>query len=150
MASSESSSDNEMETLQKYSQDPEPEETIGIMLGKVFDEPSELSAKRVKLDEKTFQPVETKGMVTWEPTEEEIRKYPELEYTSEEIKAVVTKMSKKQQIQFKELENYFLLKYRQTGNMRPLYQEVQQIVREMCPAMPGNMQEAVVEARAQL
>ena len=34
--------------------------------------------------------------------------------------------------------------------MRQLYQEVRQIVREMCPSMPGNMQEAVVEARAQL
>ena len=111
MASSESSSDNEMETLQEYYQDPESEETIGSMLGKVFDEPSEPSAKWIKLDEETFQLVETEGMVTWEPSEEEIRKYPELEYTSEEIKAVVTKMTKKQQIQFKELENYFLLKY---------------------------------------
>ena len=145
MDSSESSSDNEMETLQKYYQDQEPEETIGSMLGKVFDEPSEPSAKKIKLDEETFQPVETEGMVVWEPSEEEIRKYPELEYTSEEIKAVVTKMSKKQQIQ-----KYFLLKYQQTGNMCPLYQEVRQIVKEMCPLMPGNMQEAVVEARAQL
>ena len=150
MASSESSSDYEMETLQEYYQDPEPEEMIGSMLDKVFDEPSELSAKKIKLDEETFQPIETEGMVAWEPSEEEIRKYPELEYTSEEIKAVVAKMSKKQQIQFKELENYFLLKYRQTGNMHPLYQEVRQFVREMCPSMPGNIQEAVVEVRAQL
>ena len=111
MASSESSSDNEMGTLQEYYHGPEPEETIGSMLGKVFDEPSELSAKKIKLDEETFQLIETEGMVAWEPSEEEIRKYLELEYTSEEIKAVVTKMSKKQQIQFKELENYFLLKY---------------------------------------
>ena len=149
MASSESSSDNEMGTLQEYYQDLEPEEMIGSMLGKVFDEPSEPSTKKIKQDEETFQPIETEGMVAWEPSEEEIRKYLELEYTSEEIKAVVSKMSKKQQIQFKELENYFLLKYRQTGNMCPLYQEVRQIVREMCPSMPGNMQEAVVEARAQ-
>ena len=111
MASSESSSDNEMETLHEYYQDPKPEETIGSMLGKVFNEPSELSVKKVKLDEETFQPIETEGMVAWEPSEEEIRKYPELEYISEEIKAVVAKMSKKQQIQFKELENCFLLKY---------------------------------------
>ena len=110
MDSLESSSDNEMEILQKYYQDPEPEEMIGNILGQVFDEPSEPSVKRIKLDEETFQPVETEGMVVWEPSEEEIRKYPELEYTSEQIKAVVAKMSKKQQIQFKELENYFLLK----------------------------------------
>ena len=111
MASSESSSDNEMETLQEYYQDPEPKEMIGSMLGKNFDELSEPIAKKIKLDEETFQPIETEGMVAWEPSEEEIRKYPELEYTSEEIKAVVIKMSKKQQIQFKELKNYFLLKY---------------------------------------
>ena len=54
MDSSESSSDNEMETLQKYYQDPEPKETIGSMLGKVFDEPSEPSIKKIKLDEETL------------------------------------------------------------------------------------------------
>ena len=139
-----------MEILQEYYQEPEPEETIGRMLGRVFDEPSEPVAKNVKLDEETFQLVETEGMTAWGPMEEEIRRHPEIEYTSEEIKVVVAKMSKKQQIQFKELENYFLLKYRQMGNMHPLYQEVRQIVREMCPTMPGNMQEAVFKVRAQL
>ena len=54
MDSSESSSDNEMGTLQEYYQDPEPKEMIGSMLGKLFDEPSELSAKKIKLDEETF------------------------------------------------------------------------------------------------
>ena len=109
MASLEFSSDNEMEILQEYYQEPEPEETISSMLGKVFDEWIELIAKKVKLDEETFQLVETEGMTAWEPTKEEITKYPELEYTSEEIKAVVAKMSKKQQIQFKELETIFSL-----------------------------------------
>ena len=111
MASSESSSDHEMEVLQEYYQEPEPEEMISGMLGRVFNERTEPIAKKVKLDEETFQLVETEGMTVWEPTEEEIRKHPELEYMSEKIKAVIDKMSKKQQIQFKELENYFLLKY---------------------------------------
>ena len=102
MTSSESSSDNEMEILQEYYQDPEPEKTISSMLGKVFDEPMEPIAKKIKLDEETFQLVETEGMTAWEPTKEEIKKHPELEYTSEEIKAVISRMSKKQQIQFKE------------------------------------------------
>ena len=78
MASLESSSDNEMENLQEYYQEPEPEETIGSILGRVFDEPSEPVAKKAKLDKETFQPVETEGMAAWEPTEEEIRKHPEL------------------------------------------------------------------------
>ena len=34
--------------------------------------------------------------------------------------------------------------------MKPLYVEVRNIVKEMCPSMPGQMQNAVVEARAQL
>ena len=150
MASSESSSNNEMENLQEYYQEPEPEETIGSILGKIFNEPSEPLVKKAKLDEETFQPVETEGMTAWEPMEEKIRKHPEIEYTSEQVQAVVTKKSKKQEIQFKELESYFLLKYRQMGNMCPLYQEVRQIVMEMCPAIPGHMHEAVVEVRAQL
>ena len=47
-------------------------------------------------------------------------------------------------------EQYFLTRYRQTGNMQPLYVEVRNIVKEMCPSMLGLMQNAVVEARAQL
>ena len=34
--------------------------------------------------------------------------------------------------------------------MKPLYVEVRNIVKEMCPSMPGQMQDVVVEARAQL
>ena len=34
--------------------------------------------------------------------------------------------------------------------MKPLYVEVRNIVKEMCPSTPGRMQNAVVEARAQL
>ena len=59
-------------------------------------------------------------------------------------------MTKEQKIQFKELEQYFLTRYRQTGNIKPLRREVHEIVKEMCPSMPGQMQEAVIEARAQL
>ena len=40
--------------------------------------------------------------------------------------------------------------YWQTGNIRRLSQEVRAIVKEMCQLMPGQLQEAVVEARAQL
>ena len=34
--------------------------------------------------------------------------------------------------------------------MKPLYVEVRNIAKEMCPSMPGQMQGTVVEARAQL
>ena len=85
-----------------------------------------------------------------EPTEEEIRRHPELEYTNEEVKKVVAGMTKEQQIQFREFEQYFLTRYRQTGNIRPLSHEICSIVKEMCPSMPGQLQEVVIEVRAQL
>ena len=59
-------------------------------------------------------------------------------------------MDRVQKQEFHEYEQYFLTCYRQTGNMQPLYVEVRNIVKEMCPSMPGQMQSAVVEARAQL
>ena len=84
------------------------------------------------------------------PTEEELIKYPELEYSGREVQAIVNKMDRLQRQEFREYEQYFLTRYRQTGNMKPLYVEVRNIVKEMCPSMPGQMQNAVVEARAQL
>ena len=84
------------------------------------------------------------------PTEEELNKYPELEYSGQEVQAIVKKMDRLQKQEFREYEQYFLTRYRQTGNMKPLYVEVRNIVREMCPSMPGQMQDVVVEAQAQL
>ena len=66
------------------------------------------------------------------------------------MQAIVNKMDRAQKQEFCEYEQYFLTRYRQTGNMQPLYVEVRNIVKEMCPSMPGQMQSTVVEARAQL
>ena len=77
-------------------------------------------------------------------------KYPELEYSGQEVQAIVNKMDRLQRQDIHEYEQYFLTCYRQTGNMKPLYMEVRNIVKGMCPSMPGQMQNVVVEARAQL
>ena len=103
-----------------------------------------------KLDEEAFEPLVEQGEMPSIPTEEELVKYPELEYSSREVQAIVNKMDKVQKQEFREYEQYFLTRYRQTGNMQPLYLEIRNIVKEMCPSMPGQMQDAVVEARAQL
>ena len=103
-----------------------------------------------KLDEEAFEPLVEQGEMPSIPTEEELIKYPELEYSSREVQAIVNKMDRVQKQEFREYEQYFLTRYRQTGNMQPLYVEVRNIVKEMCPSMPGQMQSAVVEARAQL
>ena len=104
----------------------------------------------LKLDEEEFEPLVEQGEMPLIPTEEELVKYPELEYSSREVQAIVNKMDRAQRQEFREYEQYFLTRYRQTGNMQPLYVEVRNIVKEMCPSMPGQMQNAVVEARAQL
>ena len=102
------------------------------------------------LDEEVFEPLVKQGEMPSVPTEEELIKYPELEYSSREVQAIVDKMDKAQKQEFRDYEQYFLTRYRQTGNMQPLYLEIRNIVKEMCPSMPGQMQDAVVEAHAQL
>ena len=103
-----------------------------------------------KLDEEAFEPLVEQGELPSIPTEEELIKYPELEYSGREVQASVNKIDRLQRQEFHEYEQYFLTRYRQTGNLQPLYVEVRNIVKEMCPSMPGQMQSAVVEARAQL
>ena len=102
------------------------------------------------LDEEVFELLVKQGEMPSIPTEEELIKYPELEYSSREVQAIVNKMDKMQKQEFREYEQYFLTRYRQTGNMQPLYLEIRNIVKEMCPSMPGQMQDAVIEACAQL
>ena len=116
------------------------------------DKPDEegITMFSAKLDEEAFEPLVEQGELPSIPTEEELIKYPELEYSSREVQAIVNKMDRAQKQEFREYEQYFLTRYRQTGNMQPLYVEVRNIVKEMCPSMPGQMQNAVVEARAQL
>ena len=149
------------EDVQAYYEQGESEQTISSILGTVFtqmlggqEEVSETDqppvVKKMCLDEETFEPVVKEGETPLVPTDEEIRIHPELEYTNEEVRQIVSQMSTEDRIQFKEFEQYFLTCYRQTGNIRRLSQEVQAIVKEMCPAMPGQLQEVVVKARAQL
>ena len=137
------------------------EETTGAMFSAKLDEEAiTISSTKLdeegitmfsaKLDEEEFEPLVEKGELPSIPTEEELIKYPELEYSGREVQAIVNKMDRAQKQEFHEYEQYFLTRYRQNGNMKPLYVEVRNIVKEMCPSMPGQMQSAVVEARAQL
>ena len=170
--------DTERKEMSEHHPEPEDEATISSILGAVFSVEKEeettgtmSSAKldeegitisstkldeegitmfSAKLDEEEFEPLVEEGKLPSIPTEEELIKYPELEYSGREVQAIVNKMDRVQKQEFHEYEQYFLTCYRQTGNMRPLYVEVRNIVKEMCPSMPGQMQDVVVEARAQL
>ena len=122
----------------------------GIAISPAKPDEEGITMFSAKLDEEAFEPLVEQGELPSIPTEEELIKYPELEYSSREVQAIVNKMDRVQKQEFREYEQYFLTRYRQTGNMQPLYVEVRNIVKEMCPSMPGQMQNVVVEARAQL
>ena len=122
----------------------------GIAISSAKPDEEGITMFSAKLDEEAFEPLVEQGELPSIPTEEELNKYPELEYSSREVQAIVNKMDRAQKQEFREYEQYFLTRYRQTGNMQPLYVEVRNIVKKMCPSMLGQMQNAVVEARAQL
>ena len=138
--------------MHEYCTQLEDEATITSILRVVFpaEKEEEIVTAPTKLDEVEFEPLVEEGELPSIPTEEELIKYPELEYSGREVQAIVKKMDKVQKQEFHEYEQYFLTRYRQTSNMRPLYVEVRNIVREMCTSMPGQMQDAIVEAQAQL
>ena len=122
----------------------------GITISSTKSDKEGITMFSAKLDEEEFEPLVEQGELSSIPTEEELIKYPELEYSSREVQAIVNKMDRVQKQEFREYEQYFLTCYRQTGNMQPLYVEVRNIVKEMCPSMLGQMKSAVVEAHAQL
>ena len=143
-----------------FSVEKEEETTVTIPSTKLNEEGIAVSPAKsdeegitmfsAKLDEEAFEPLVEQGEMPSVPTEEELIKYPELECSSREVQAIGNEMDRAQKQEFHEYEQYFLTRYRQTGNMKPLYVEVRNIVKDMCSSMPGQMQNAVVEARAQL
>ena len=158
--------DTERKEMCEHHPQSEDEATISSILGAVFSVEKEEETTRTmssakldeegttmfsaKLDKEEFEPLVEEGELLSIPTEEELIKYPELKYSGWEVQAIVNKMDRRQRQEFREYEQYFLTRYRQTGNMKPLYVEVRNIVKEMCPSMLGQMQNGVVEARAQL
>ena len=147
--------DTERGEMSEHHLQSEDEATISSILGVVFSVEKEeettaaiSSAKSneegitmfsAKLEEEAFEPLVEQGELPSIPTEEELIKYPELEYSSREVQAILNKMDRVQKQEFCEYEQYFLTRYRQTGNMQPLYVEVRNIFKEMCPSMPGQM-----------
>ena len=170
--------DTEREEMSEHHLQSEDEATISSILGAVFSIEKEeettvtipstkldeegitvsptksdeegITMFSAKLDEEAFEPLVEQGELPSIPTEEELIKYPELEYSSREVQAIVNKMDRAQKQEFREYEQYFLTRYIQTGNMQPLYVEVRNVVKEMCPSMLDQMQSTVVEACAQL
>ena len=122
--------DTERKEMCEHHPQSEDEATITRILGMVFpaEKEKETMASSTKLDEEGFEPLVEEGELPSIPTEEELIKYPELEYSGWEVQAIVNKMDRVQKQEFREYEQYFLTHYRQPGNMKPLYVEVRNIV----------------------
>ena len=99
----------------------------GIAISSAKPDEEGITMFSAKLDEEAFEPLVEQGELPSIPTEEELNKYPELEYSSREVQAIVNKMDRAHKQEFREYEQYFLTRYRQTGNMQPLYMEVRNI-----------------------
>ena len=97
--------------MSEYHSQTEDEATISSILGTLFSERSDeegITMSSAKLDEEAFEPLVEQGEMPSIPTEEELIKYPELEYSSREVQAIVNKMDKAQKQEFREYEQYFL------------------------------------------
>ena len=79
------------------------EETTGVVFSAKLDgEKTTMSSSdeegitmfSAKLDEEEFEPLVEQGELPSIPTEEELIKYPELEYSSREVQAIVNKMDR--------------------------------------------------------
>ena len=84
--------------MRDYYMQPEDEATITSILDTVFpaEKEKEVVASPAKLDEVEFKPLVEEGELPSIPTEEELVKYPELEYSGREVHAIVKKMDKSQ------------------------------------------------------
>ena len=114
--STEGQGEEEKEMCEYYVQ-PEDKATITSILGTVFpaETEQEIVAPPATLDEKEFKPLVEEGELPLIPTDEELVKYPELQYSRREVQAIVNKMDKAQRQEFHEYEQYLLTRYRQLG-----------------------------------
>ena len=103
-----------------------------------------------RLDEEMFEPLVEQGETPSIPTEEELVKYPELEYSSREVQSIVSQMDKAQKQEFRGVRAVLPDQIQTDRQHTAFVLGNKEHCEEMCPSMPGQMQDAVVEARAQL
>ena len=66
----------------------------GITISSAKPDEEGITMFSAKLDEEAFEPLVEQGELPSIPTEEELIKYPELEYSSREVQAIVNKMDR--------------------------------------------------------
>ena len=73
----------------------------GIAISSTKSDEEGITMFSAKLDEEGFEPLVEQGELPAIPTEEELIKYPELEYSSREVQAIVNKMDRAQKQEFR-------------------------------------------------
>ena len=83
-------------------------------------------------------------------TEEDAEKFPELDFTDEQLQEVVSKLSKPDYEQYVQLRDQYLKQYRVTGRIQTFSDLVRSSLKDRFPGIPGADAKTVLELRSQL
>ena len=83
-------------------------------------------------------------------TEKDVEEFPELDFTDEQLKEAVSKLSKPDYKQYVQLRDQYLKPYRVTGSIQTFSDLVRSSLKDRYPGIPGSDVKAVLELRSQL
>ena len=83
-------------------------------------------------------------------TEKDVEVFPELDFTDEQLKEAVSKLSKLDYEQYVQLRDQYLMQYRVTGRIQTFSDLVRSSLKDRYPGIPGAEVKAVLELRSQL
>ena len=83
-------------------------------------------------------------------TEKDVEEFPELDFTDEQLKEAVSKLSKTDYEQYVQLRDQYLMQYRVTGRIQTFSDLVRSSLKDRYPGIPGAEIKAVLELRSQL
>ena len=83
-------------------------------------------------------------------TEKDVEEFPELDYTNEQLREVVSKLSKPDYEQYVQLRDQYLMHYQMTGRIQTFSDLVRSSLKDRYPGIPGSEVKAVLELRSQL
>ena len=83
-------------------------------------------------------------------TEKDVEEFPELDFTDEQLKEAVSKLSKPDYEQYVQLRDQYLMQYQVTGRIQTFSDLVRSSLKDRYPGIPGAEVKAVLELRSQL
>ena len=79
-----------------------------------------------------------------------MEEFPELDFTDEQLKEAVSKLSRSDYEQYVQLRDQYLMQYRVTGRIQTFSDLVRSSLKDRYPGIPGADVKAVLELRSQL